>query len=244
MSCVALVVLIPLILWAAQRYGGPGAASSWLVYNAGVGILSIGIIHRRILRGQAWRWYTRDVALPLLAVVVVAGIGRLLINRDLPLATLIPSLVVVSAATQGAAIMAVPRARHYVAATVPPHATSKNRGIMTHAMKMTVVIPTRERCATLPFALRTCIEQDYADLEILVSDNASRDDTAAVVATFHDPRIRYVNTGTRCSMTRNWEFALQRVTGDYVTFIGDDDGLLPGAVRDVAAFSRPSHPRR
>jgi len=46
MSCVALVVLIPLILWAAQRYGGPGAASSWLVYNAGVGILSIGIIHR------------------------------------------------------------------------------------------------------------------------------------------------------------------------------------------------------
>jgi len=73
--------------------------------------------------------------------------------------------------------------------------------------------------ATLPFALRTCIEQDYADLEIPSSDNASRDRYRRGRRHVSRPRIRYVNTGTRCSMTRHWEFALQRVTGDYVTFI-------------------------
>lgn len=102
--------------------------------------------------------------------------------------------------------------------------------------KFTIVIPTRERSGTLRHALRTCVEQRYAPLEIVVSDNASEDDTRAVVESFGDPRIRYVNTGRRVSMSRNWEFALTHVTGDFVTYIGDDDGLLPDAVADVAAL--------
>lgn len=100
--------------------------------------------------------------------------------------------------------------------------------------KFTIVIPTRERCATLPFALRTAVEQDYENLEIIVSDNASTDETRQVVESFTDPRIRYINTGRRVSMSLNWEFALGHVTGDYVTYMGDDDALLPGAVTDVA----------
>ena len=102
--------------------------------------------------------------------------------------------------------------------------------------KFTVVIPTRERSTTLHHALRTCVEQTYEPLEIIVSDNASLDDTRAVVESFADPRIRYVNTGRRLSMSRNWEFALSHVTGDFVTYVGDDDGLLPNAVADVAAL--------
>jgi len=100
--------------------------------------------------------------------------------------------------------------------------------------KFTIVMPTRERSETLRYALRTCLNQRYEPLEIIVSDNASRDDTRAVVESFGDPRIRYVNTGRRVSMSRNWEFALSHVTGDFVTYVGDDDGLLPNAVADVA----------
>jgi hypothetical protein len=51
-----------------------------------------------------------------------------------------------------------------------------------------------------------------------------------VVASFKDPRIRYVNTGKHLSMSHNWEFALSHVEKGYVTFVGDDDGLLPGAI--------------
>jgi glycosyltransferase involved in cell wall biosynthesis len=100
-------------------------------------------------------------------------------------------------------------------------------------MKFSVVIPTRQRCRTLTSTLRTCVEQDL-DMEILVSDNASQDATRDVVHGFRDPRIRYVNTGRRVGMSLNWDFALAHVTGDLVTYIGDDDGLLPNALRDVA----------
>lgn len=101
-------------------------------------------------------------------------------------------------------------------------------------VKFTVVIPTRERAATLQHALATVVAQDYADLTILVSDNASTDNTRAVVESFKDPRIRYVNTGRRVEMTTNYEFALSHVKEGFVGYLGDDDGLLPGGVSMAA----------
>jgi hypothetical protein len=97
-------------------------------------------------------------------------------------------------------------------------------------LKFTVIIPTRERPDTLYHALKTCVSQDYEDLEILVSDNYSQDNTRDVVDSFKDTRIRYINTGKRVGMSQNWEFALHHVSDGYVTVIGDDDGLLPEAV--------------
>ncbi len=98
----------------------------------------------------------------------------------------------------------------------------------------TVVIPTRERCDTLEHALHTCVIQDYDNLEILVSDNFSQDRTREVVESYKDPRTRYINTGKRLSMSDNFEFALSHVKPEgYVIYIGDDDGLLPDAIRDI-----------
>lgn len=100
--------------------------------------------------------------------------------------------------------------------------------------KITVIIPTRERCDVLEWSLRTVTSQDYDNLEIIVSDNDSTDDTAGVVRRANDPRIRYVNTGKRLSMSHNWEFALSHAREGWVSFIGDDDGLLPESIKAVA----------
>lgn len=100
--------------------------------------------------------------------------------------------------------------------------------------RITVIIPTRERCDVLGKTLETVVAQDYERLEIVVSDNASTDDTRKVVESFRDPRIHYVNTGRRLSMSHNWEFALSQVEGGWLTILGDDDGLLPNALGKVA----------
>ena len=109
--------------------------------------------------------------------------------------------------------------------------------------KFTVVIPTRECADVLRFALQTVTAQTYGDLEIIVSDNCSQDDTAKVVRACGDPRVKYVTTGRRVSMSENWEFALSHVTGDWVTVLGDDDGLLPGAISKVAELVRTTQAR-
>lgn len=101
-------------------------------------------------------------------------------------------------------------------------------------IKFTVVIPTRERADVLYHCMRTVLAQDYDRLEVLVSDNDSKDHTKDVVASFRDPRIRYTNTGRRVSMSDNWEHALSQIVDGWVSVIGDDDGLLPGALGRVA----------
>lgn len=101
-------------------------------------------------------------------------------------------------------------------------------------IKFSIVIPTRERADTLFHTIATCTSQDYDNLEIIVSDNFSNDNTRDVVLSFQDKRITYINTNKRLGMSSNWEFGLSHVTGDFVMFLGDDDGLLPNAVKDIA----------
>ena len=99
--------------------------------------------------------------------------------------------------------------------------------------KITVIIPTRERPDTLEMSLRTVTAQNYDNLEIIVSDNFSCDNTEAVVRRNQDPRIKYINTRKRVSMSHNYEFALAHVQEGWVAIIGDDDGLLPDCLEHV-----------
>lgn len=107
---------------------------------------------------------------------------------------------------------------------------------MTFRPKITVIIPTRERGDVLGSALSSVTSQDYPNLTILVSDNFSSDHTCAVVEANGDPRIRYVNTGRRVSMSHNWEFALNQIADGWVMVLGDDDAYLPGAISRVAGL--------
>ena len=99
-----------------------------------------------------------------------------------------------------------------------------------HEPIFSVVIPTRNRAETLPHAIRSCINQDFAAMEILIVDNASEPETRFAVEQFTDSRIRYVRHDEPLSMTANWNAALSQTRGEWVCFIGDDDGLTPGAL--------------
>jgi hypothetical protein len=99
--------------------------------------------------------------------------------------------------------------------------------------RLTVIVPTRQRHDTLRSTLRSCVTQDSDALDILVSDNASTPETREVVESFDDPRIRYVNPGRRLSMSEHWDFALSHVDDGYVTFLGDDDGMMPDAAGEI-----------
>lgn len=103
---------------------------------------------------------------------------------------------------------------------------------------LSLIIPTRERADTLAFTLATALNQTSQDYEVIVSDNASGDDTRAVVERLADHRVRYLNTGIRLSMCDNYEFALDRAEGRYVLIVGDDDAVMPGALDNLLGLIR------
>lgn len=109
-------------------------------------------------------------------------------------------------------------------------------------MKISVIIPTWERLPYLKHSLATVLAIDDPDLEIVVSDNACSDGTGAFLSGLKDPRLVVANPGRRVSMRENFQCGLDHSSGDYVVFIGDDDGMLPrqfGLLRKLLERERP-----
>lgn len=101
-------------------------------------------------------------------------------------------------------------------------------------MKISIAIPTRSRA----FFLKSCLSSVLiaarnadCEVEVIVSDNASSDNTASVVESFNAPEIVYTRLEHRVSMRGNFENALSQCAGDYIIFIGDDDGIVPSGLR-------------
>lgn len=97
---------------------------------------------------------------------------------------------------------------------------------------VTIGIPTYNRSATLARALRSALAQDHHAIEVVVCDNASTDDTAAVVARASetDARVRYVRHPVNIGATANFRSAVDEAAGDYFMWLADDDWLDPGYV--------------
>jgi glycosyltransferase involved in cell wall biosynthesis len=104
---------------------------------------------------------------------------------------------------------------------------------------VSVVIPTYNRAPLLGRAIRSVLGQCFEDFEVIVVDDGSTDETAAVVAAFGDPRVRYVrlarNTGAGAA--RNAGIRLAR--GKFLAFQDSDDEWLPSKLsKQMSEFAR------
>jgi len=94
---------------------------------------------------------------------------------------------------------------------------------------ITTIIPTYNRARELRRAVRSVLNQTYPHLRVCIYDNASTDETAAVVAEMAkgDSRIVYHRHSENIGPTRNHFYGWQRVETPYFSFLADDDVLLP-----------------
>ena len=101
---------------------------------------------------------------------------------------------------------------------------------------VTVGIPTYNRAHLLREAIDSVLAQSYRDFTLLVSDNASTDETSEVVESFADPRIRYVRAQENIGMVANFNRLVELAETELIMLLPDDDMLYPGylgAVVDV-----------
>jgi len=90
---------------------------------------------------------------------------------------------------------------------------------------VTFVVP----CYKLAHYLKECVDsilqQDYADLEVIILDDQSPDDTPAVAATLTDPRVRYIRNEVNLGHLRNYNRGIELARGRYLWLISADDKL-------------------
>jgi len=106
------------------------------------------------------------------------------------------------------------------------------------APDISVVLATYDRRHSLPRAIASVLSQQGARFELIVVDDASRDDTLAYLATLADPRIRVLasdhNRGPSAARNRGLEAA----RGEFVAFLDSDDVYRPGRLAaPLASFA-------
>ena len=100
--------------------------------------------------------------------------------------------------------------------------------------RFSVIIPTYNRAALLREALESVFAQSFMDYEVIVVDDGSADNTAALIACYGD-RIRYCrqeNSGPGAA--RN--LGIQNATGEYVAFLDSDDLWFPWTLSSYNAL--------
>ncbi len=101
---------------------------------------------------------------------------------------------------------------------------------MTVPGRVTIGIPTINRSQLAMRAIRSALAQTYSDIEVIVSDDASTDDTVERVREIEDPRLVLFEQKQRLGLVGNFDFCLRHASGEFFLLLGDDDVLLPKAI--------------
>jgi glycosyltransferase involved in cell wall biosynthesis len=113
------------------------------------------------------------------------------------------------------------------------------------ATLVSIGIPTRNRAASLERAVRSALAQQWDELEIIVSDNASTDGTAALCDELAaaDPRVRYVRHASDIGAEANFQSVLEAAGGAFFMWLADDDWIDAEYVAACATWldQHPDH---
>ncbi|CKL96631.1 glycosyltransferase family 2 protein [Mycobacterium tuberculosis] len=106
---------------------------------------------------------------------------------------------------------------------------------------ISVCIPMYNNGATIERCLRSILEQEGVEFEIVVVDDDSSDDCAAIAATMLRPGDRLLRNEPRLGLNRNHNKCLEVARGGLIQFVHGDDRLLPGALQTLSRrFEDPS----
>lgn len=114
---------------------------------------------------------------------------------------------------------------------------------MTAEPLVTIVLPTHNGSRYLREAIRSCIDQTYTNWELILVDDASTDDTPAILAecAAADKRIFFIRNEKNLRLPASLNVGFARSRGDYLTWTSDDNLYEPNAI-EVMVRHLQTHP--
>jgi len=102
---------------------------------------------------------------------------------------------------------------------------------------VSVCVPAYNNEMFIRDAIQSVINQTYQNWEMIISDDASKDATLAIIKTFHDSRIVLFENKVNLGLGGNWNKVVQNAKGTFVKLLCGDDLLAPDCLeKQVAIF--------
>jgi O-antigen/teichoic acid export membrane protein len=113
-NVAAIIILIPFVIFGVYHYGAVGGATVWVLMNIFLILVPIQIMHRRILKGEKLKWYFKDLGVPFVTALLIAGGGKILLGSNRQKFETIVGLLIISAATLVATALSTKATRYYL----------------------------------------------------------------------------------------------------------------------------------
>lgn len=93
--------------------------------------------------------------------------------------------------------------------------------------KVSVIIPSCNSSSYILEAVESALAQTYGNLEVIVADDASRDDTREIVNGIRDPRVKLIARAENGGAAAARNTAIRAAAGRYIAFLDSDDYWMP-----------------
>src|SRR5262245_53821277 len=102
--------------------------------------------------------------------------------------------------------------------------------------RVSVLLPCRNGARTLELALRSILAQSFTEFELLLLDDGSTDESAAIASRFNDSRIRIFGDGMHRGLSLRLNEGVSRARGQYVARMDADDVSFPCRLERQVAY--------
>ena len=96
---------------------------------------------------------------------------------------------------------------------------------------VSICIPTFNGSNTIEATLKSCLEQTYNSIEIIISDDNSSDETLSEISKFNDSRIVVLPPHVSSGAANNWNRTISAARGRFIKMMGQDDLLSPNCIQ-------------
>jgi len=106
---------------------------------------------------------------------------------------------------------------------------------MTHN-KVSIILPTHNGAKYIRQSIESCLTQTYGNLELIIVDDASNDETPGIIRSYKDPRLKLITHVVNKKLPASLNAGFAASAGEYLTWASDDNYYAPNAIEKLASF--------
>lgn len=114
LNCISSIILIPALIVLVKNYGALGACFVWVTLYLVQFTVLIHFMHRRILVGEKWEWYSKDIVIPIIPPLVIMSLCRIIITDTMSKTNIILIIVIITIISLIASAMSAFHVRNYL----------------------------------------------------------------------------------------------------------------------------------